>query len=31
MNGVPTLTITVAAQAAATAIDLNYIVYRAAN
>jgi hypothetical protein len=30
-NGVPTLTITVATVAAATAIDLNYVVYRAAN
>lgn len=31
LNGVPTLTITVAAQAAAANIDLNYVVYRAAN
>jgi type IV pilus biogenesis protein CpaD/CtpE len=30
-NGVPTLTITVAAQAAATAIEFNYVVYRAVN
>ena len=30
-NGVPTLTITVAAQAAGTAIEFNYVVYRAAN
>jgi hypothetical protein len=31
LNGVPTLTITVAAQAAGTAIEFNYVVYRAAN
>ena len=30
-NGVPTLTITLAAQAAAAAIEFNYVVYRAAN
>jgi hypothetical protein len=30
-NGVPTITITVAAQAVGTAIDFNYVVYRAAN
>ena len=30
-NGVPTLTITVAAQAVGTAIEFNYVVYRAAN
>lgn len=30
-NGVPTLTITVAANAAAAAIEFNYVVYRAAN
>lgn len=30
-NGIPTLTITVAAQAVATAIEFNYVVYRAAN
>jgi type IV pilus biogenesis protein CpaD/CtpE len=30
-NGVPTLTVTVAAQAAGTAIEFNYVIYRAAN
>ena len=30
-NGVPTLTVTVAANAAGTAIEFNYVVYRAAN